>query len=107
MCRIIRINVTIASDKGKIGVNSLGACHVMSVQEAKTLSVPQAGRDFFDLGKNASYEAAKRGEIPVIKIGGRLRVPVIALERMLEAAFPLADGERQCSLTKPRQKNSI
>ena len=49
----------------------------------KTLSVPAAGKRYFDLGKNASYAAAARGEIPVIRIGARLRVPVIALERML------------------------
>jgi hypothetical protein len=53
---------------------------------AKTMSVPDAGRLYFDLGKNASYEAARRGELPVIKIGSRLRVPVIALERMLAEA---------------------
>jgi excisionase family DNA binding protein len=54
--------------------------------EGKTLSVPEAGRRYFNLGKNASYEAVKRGEIPVIKIGSRLRVPVVALDKMLEEA---------------------
>jgi hypothetical protein len=58
----------------------------MEKDEGKTLPVPVAGRRYFDLGKNASYEAVKRGEIPVIKIGSRLRVPVIALERMLAEA---------------------
>ena len=58
-------------------------------EQGKTLSVPVAGRLYFDLGKNASYEAARRGEIPVIKIGSRLRVPIIALEKMLETASPL------------------
>ena len=52
----------------------------------KTLSVPEAGRRYFDLGRNASYDAAKRGDLPTIKIGGKIRVPVIALERMLEKA---------------------
>jgi Helix-turn-helix domain len=52
----------------------------------KTISVPEAGRRYFDLGRNASYEAARRGELPVIKIGSRLRVPVVALERMLAEA---------------------
>ena len=52
----------------------------------KTLSVPQAGREYFDLGRNASYEAARRGDIPTIKIGRLLRVPVVALERKLEEA---------------------
>jgi hypothetical protein len=54
--------------------------------QPKTLSVPDAGRQYFGLGRNASYDAARRGEIPVIKIGSRLRVPVIGLERMLEQA---------------------
>jgi hypothetical protein len=53
---------------------------------AKTISVPQAGKEYFGLAKNASYAAAAKGEIPTIKIGHRLRVPVIALERMLAQA---------------------
>jgi hypothetical protein len=52
----------------------------------KTLSVPEAGKRYFDLGRNASYEAARRGELPTIKIGRRLRVPIVALERMLGEA---------------------
>ena len=52
----------------------------------KTLSVPKAGKEYFDLGRNASYDAAKRGDLPVIRIGSRLRVPVAALERMLADA---------------------
>jgi len=52
----------------------------------KTLSVPVAGRRYFDIGRNATYEAAKRGDLPVIRIGSRLRVPVAALERMLADA---------------------
>ena len=56
--------------------------------QPKTLTVPEAGRVYFDLGRNASYEAARRGEIPTIRIGRLLRVPVLALERMLETAKP-------------------
>ena len=52
----------------------------------KTISVPEAGRTYFDIGRNASYEAAKRGDIPTIKIGKLLRVPVIAMERKVEQA---------------------
>jgi hypothetical protein len=55
-----------------------------SVAGRKTLSVPEAGRIYFELGRNASYAAAARGEIPTLKVGSRLRVPVLALERMLE-----------------------
>jgi Helix-turn-helix domain len=54
------------------------------MEPCKTLTVPEAGRRYFDLGRNASYEAARRGDIPTIRIGRLLRVPVIALERMLE-----------------------
>ena len=54
--------------------------------EPKTLPVPEAGRRYFDLGRHASYEAAKRGDIPTIRMGRLLRVPVVALERMLEEA---------------------
>jgi hypothetical protein len=56
----------------------------MQHEQIKTLPVPVAGRLYFDLGRNASYEAARRGQIPVIKIGSRLRVPVAALEKMLD-----------------------
>jgi hypothetical protein len=52
----------------------------------KTLSVPEAGREYFDLSRNASYEAARRGEIPTMRIGRILRVPVVALERKLAEA---------------------
>lgn len=52
----------------------------------KTLSVPEAGRIYFGLARNAAYAAAARGDLPAIRIGGRLRVPIVALERILEAA---------------------
>jgi excisionase family DNA binding protein len=53
-----------------------------------TMTVPEAGARYFNLGRNASYAAASRGEIPVVKIGRSLRVPVRALERMLDQAGP-------------------
>ena len=51
-----------------------------------TTSVPEAGKRYFGLSRNASYDAAARGEIPTIKIGRLLRVPVRAMERMLDSA---------------------
>jgi hypothetical protein len=54
---------------------------------AKTLSVPEAGRDYYDLSRNAAYAAAKRGDIPTIKVGKLLRVPVRALEQQLNATL--------------------
>ena len=55
----------------------------MESKGAKTLSVPEAGRRYFGIGKNASYRAAERGDIPTLKIGSLLRVPVIRLEKKL------------------------
>tara|TARA_Y100000294_G_scaffold167895_1_gene177518 strand:+ start:1133 stop:1285 length:153 start_codon:yes stop_codon:yes gene_type:complete len=48
------------------------------------MSVPEWGKQYFDLGRNASYEAVKRGDIPTIRIGRKIRVPVVAAERKLE-----------------------
>jgi hypothetical protein len=54
--------------------------------EKLTLSVPEAGHRYFGLGRQASYGAAKRGDLPTVRIGRIIRVPVRALERMLDAA---------------------
>ena len=35
------------------------------------------------ISRGSAYEAAKRGEIPTIRIGRRLLVPCAALERLL------------------------
>jgi excisionase family DNA binding protein len=56
-------------------------------QPQLTMSVPEAGRRL-GLSKNASYEAARRGELPVLRFGRKLRVPAIALERLLSEAKP-------------------
>jgi hypothetical protein len=55
-----------------------------------TMSVPDAGKRYFGLSRNAAYDAAARGDIPVIRIGRLLRVPVRALERMLDRVSELA-----------------
>lgn len=45
--------------------------------------VPTAGA-MLGLSRNAAYEAAKRGDIPTIRIGKLIRVPKAAFNRMLE-----------------------
>jgi hypothetical protein len=55
-------------------------------EEVMTLSVPEAGMKYFGLCRNAAYDAAKRGELPTVRIGRLLRVPVRALEQMLDRA---------------------
>ena len=56
----------------------------MSEETTLTMSVPAAGTKYFGLSRNGAYDAAKRGEIPTIKIGRLLRVPIRALEAMLD-----------------------
>jgi excisionase family DNA binding protein len=55
------------------------------IAERVVYTVPEAGR-LLGLSRNGSYEAAKRGEIPTIRIGRRLLVPKIPFHRMLDAA---------------------
>jgi len=74
----------------------------MKINPPKTLSVPEAGKRYFDLGKNASYEAARRGELPVLRFGRKLRVPVVALERLLNEARPRVSTDSQYAPTAIR-----
>jgi hypothetical protein len=56
-----------------------------------TIDVPTAGKRYFGISRAASYEAAARGDIPTIRIGRLLRVPIAAMERMLDGAKPRRD----------------
>ena len=52
--------------------------------ECWTLTVPAAGKRL-GLSRGASYDAANRGDLPgLIRIGRRLMVSKVALERALE-----------------------
>jgi hypothetical protein len=58
-----------------------------------TMPVPEAGKKYFGLSRNASYAAARRGDIPTIKIGSRVFAVVAAIERRLAAdARPSAEA---------------
>jgi hypothetical protein len=57
-----------------------------TIERVKTLSVPQAGKQYFALSRGASYAAAARGEIPTVRIGRLLRVPIKAMDALLESA---------------------
>jgi hypothetical protein len=65
----------------------------MTTESLETLSVPEAGKRYFNLSRGASYQAAKRGDIPTIRIGRRVRTPVRTLEAMLNAVKPNGRGE--------------
>lgn len=58
----------------------------MTLEEAltkPTISVPEAGKLFFGLARNAAYNAAERGDFDTIKVGGRIVVPVAPLAAKL------------------------
>jgi hypothetical protein len=48
-----------------------------------TASIPDVGRICFGLSRNGSYNAAKRGDFPTIRIGKLFKVPTSALRKQL------------------------
>src|SRR5262245_31706527 len=74
-------------------LKNTGSPQMSTDEQPKTLPVPEAGRRYFGLGRNASYAAAKRGDIPTIRMGRLLRAPIVALERRLEQAGQKERGE--------------
>jgi excisionase family DNA binding protein len=51
-------------------------------RERRVVTVNEAAL-MLRISRGAAYEAAKRKELPTIRIGRRLLVPLAALERML------------------------
>jgi excisionase family DNA binding protein len=64
--------------------------------EPATYSIEEAAR-ILGVGRTAAYDAARRGEIPSIRIGRAVRVPRRALERLLDAAECDTEPERRAS----------
>jgi hypothetical protein len=51
-----------------------------------TISVPEAARRYLGIkSTQAAYAAAHAGTIPTIRVGRLLRVPVRAMERLLDS----------------------
>lgn len=55
------------------------------LRQRATVSVPEAGAAL-GIGREAAYNAAKRGELPTIRLGRRVLVPTQALLDMLTTA---------------------
>ena len=55
------------------------------LKSSPTVSVPTAGRALADLSENAAYRAAANNKlgVPVLDVGGKKRVPSIAVLRKL------------------------
>jgi hypothetical protein len=58
-----------------------------------TMPIPLFGKLVFDLGEAKSYEAAIRGDIPAITLGGKKRVPVrLALQQLAGGDLGMLDA---------------
>ena len=53
--------------------------------ERLTISVPEAAK-LLGISRSAAYEAARSGELPAMRFGSSVRVPRVAIDRMVEAA---------------------
>lgn len=69
--------------------------------ERQTYSVDEAAK-LLGLGRNQAYEGVHRGEIPSVRVGKRILVPRVALDRLLEKA-----GERDAEAAPPRPLNEV
>lgn len=56
----------------------------------QTLSISEAAKTL-GIGRSAAYEAARTGELPTIRIGKRILVPIAALDKLL-ACEPTNDN---------------
>ena len=62
----------------------------MTDEAPLTISVPEAGKRYFGLSRGSAYAAEANGQIPTIRIGKLLRVPIAAMDRRLERASETA-----------------
>ncbi len=58
-----------------------------------TLTIPEAA-ELLRIGRNSAYEAVRRGDLPVVRIGRRLLVPRQALLEMLSCAAAVGKVSR-------------
>jgi excisionase family DNA binding protein len=50
--------------------------------QKQTFTIPEAAK-LLGIGRGAAYEAARTGELPTIRVGRRILVPLPTLERLL------------------------
>jgi excisionase family DNA binding protein len=64
-----------------------------------TYTIEEAAK-LLGVGRNTAYEAAKTGDLPVVRIGGRLIVPRARLAELLGENLPRnAEGARRKEVT--------
>ena len=68
-------------------------------RKRQTYTVDEAA-ELLGIGRNGAYEGVKSGEIPSIRIGKRILVPKVALDRLL-ARDAGGTGNGDASVTDP------
>jgi excisionase family DNA binding protein len=74
------MKATAMSEEQLLGLDDIKDC--INTTEPRTVSVEEAGR-LLGVSRMAAYQAVWRGQIPSIRIGRRLLVPVAKLNAML------------------------
>jgi excisionase family DNA binding protein len=69
-----------------------------------TLRVEQAG-EFLGLGRSSAYEAARRGDLPVLRFGRTLRVPTARL-RVLLGIDPEPEADTPTAAVLPMHRRA-
>jgi excisionase family DNA binding protein len=68
-------------------------------RDRNTLTVEQVA-PVLGIGRSAAYEGVRSGDIPSIRIGGRILIPVAALRRLL-GEMPLNESNPPLATTGP------
>ena len=58
----------------------------------ETFSLVEAGQ-ILGIGRSTAYELARKGRLPVLRLGRKLVVPKVALDKMLNGVTPDAPVE--------------
>lgn len=73
-------------------------------EQRLTMTVEEAAV-VLGISRATAYDAVNRGEIPCIRIGRRILVPVVALNRLLESAGP--DRRNRATLNLPHSRSLL
>ncbi len=59
--------------------------------ERQVLTVVEVAQ-VLGLSRNATYEAIRRGDIPSIRVGRRVVIPIVSLKKMLDVSASEAEA---------------
>ncbi|SVE21224.1 uncharacterized protein METZ01_LOCUS474078 [marine metagenome] len=81
---------------------------VIADDDRLVLTIEEAGK-LLGLGRSGTYEAARRGDIPTLRIGSRILVPKVALLKLLEETARWARLRNSCPRPdlSPRQESMV